>query len=115
MGWDAYAKLERNNDFSIKDEAIRLDFLEATKACKNGVDGLLQYGGLDCSECRDMLCLAIHGLSGYEEENLSAKELDEKANWYFLHVEEDSLWAYDSAKAFLEVCAKHSLEIYFSY
>lgn len=125
MGWDAYAKPVDNDwkkDGRIVNRRQRRVFKEASKEVyeKAGtVDWLLDKGGLDVSTCGEMLAQAT-GQSVYDENGWNkkrVKELSRTADWSFIDhpVDIEDLWAYWSAKKFLEACAKLGLGIRFSY
>ncbi len=120
MGWDAAssANIDWEND-KLEDENLDHLFKLAAKYVKEKtgtVDGYLELGGLDVSNCAYMLEKAT-GKNCWNEKGWSVeevKQLQESANWNFEYDEEEA-WSYWSAKKFLEVCAEASLSISFSY
>ena len=118
MGWDAYssAKVDyRKNE--IVDLKLQMLFKNAETDVKSKavyVDGILYKGGLDCSECRDMLQKATNE-SVYEDwSEEKVREVAAKSNWDF-EFEFENAWAYWSARTFLEICSNNNLSISFSY
>jgi hypothetical protein len=127
MGWDAYSKqdgvnprgFDENRNWIILDPDLRAAFAAATEEVlekAGGVDGMLERGGLDCSDCGQMLERAT-GQSVYTYTDWSVakvRRLNKKANWDF-EPESGEEWAYWSARKFLEVCAEHGLSVNFSW
>lgn len=124
MGWDAYSEpfntvwgFEDKFDDGTKtgdrewDEVVDKLFKEGVRP----IDGLLRHGGLDVSTCGRMLEQAT-GESVYRDPwpPEKVKELAAKANWDF-PIDEPERWAWHSAKAFLEHCAKLGRGIRFSW
>ena len=108
MGWDAFS--------SVLDHNLPIFKLVADKVKQKcgSVDDLLQSGGLDCSVCAYVLEIAT-GESAWNEDGWNAekvKYLYENAKWPENGYD---CWAVESAKEFLNVCAKLGLEIHFSY
>lgn len=118
MGWDAFAKVRRD-ELTIHDEVIRNDFKSASDEVKQltgKFDWLLPHAGLDVSTCGEMLSRATN-MNHYDMDGWSiskVKRLQERVNWDFDYDKGDE-WAYESAKRFLELCAKHDLAIEFSW
>lgn len=119
MGWDAHStpfKLTANHKLQIINPKHRRSFKNASNYVKRKekiVDWLLEYGGLDCSDCAEMLQKAT-GMDCWGE-NLSwqrVKSYAKKANWDFCYPKTEA-WAYWSARKFLETCAKLNLPIRF--
>ena len=119
MGWDAFSSVKTLDDCKPKHPEPRRLFRNAhlyVKRKAGSVDGYLEYGSLDCSDCRRMLEEAT-GESCYDENGWSkekVRDLQKSANWNFEYDPEDA-WAYWSARKFLEVCAKLNLSIEFSW
>ena len=125
MGWDAYSEpfntvwgFEDNLPNGTKtgdrewDEVVDKLFKEGVRP----IDGLLRHGGLDVSICGHMLELATH-TSVYEPIYWSpekVQELARTANWNF-PIMDTEIWARESARAFLEHCAKLGRGIRFSW
>lgn len=123
MGWDAISNVKviypKTPRPYIADEKLRKVFEAAARRVKRKcrqVDGLLDFGSLDCSTCRIMIEKAIelgsiNDCSTYS--NWSAakvKKIHKKANWDFpYHV--DDAWAYWSAREFIKACAENDLKI----
>ena len=88
MGWDAHAIVDKNSDGIIKDPDIAKAFAEASEfvLSKTGtVDGYLKSGGLDVSNCGNMLEKAtgtgVYNDQGWDAE--TAKVYFTMANWDF--------------------------------
>ena len=128
MGWDADAEpieLEEIKNKSGKWKGLRIKNAKAHRVFEKAaddvikeagsVDGYLHIGGLDCSTCGEML-ERMTGHSVYDEKGWPAglvQELCENAKG--LKVKKSELWAYLSAKRFLECCARLSLGVRFSW
>jgi len=126
MGWDAYAinaidetiytELSRHNPkFSRHRQAFLLAAKRVTSVT-GSCDADLSGGALDCSNCAYMLQEATNR-SCWSETPWSVDEvqtLSTEANWDF-KVRREDLWAYYSAKVFLETCAELKLGIKFSF
>lgn len=105
MGWDAYT------------EGSKDGFKEASNFVKEktgSVDGMLEDGGLDCMDCGLFLQEAT-GESVFKPEgwpkNL-VKELNANTKWDEIE-DKEPLWAFWSARKFLETCAELELDIKF--
>ena len=110
MGWDAIATYNKKTLTT----SLRRQFKNAADKVRErqkSVDMLLGQGGLDCSACAIALTKAT-GMNCYGEPLTveQVREFQEKASW-----PEKQDWAIDSAKIFLEICAKNGLEISFSW
>jgi hypothetical protein len=122
MGWDAESSLivvYGVRSRHIKNRRINKLFKGAFKNIQQiagTADGSLDIGSLDCSTTRKMLEQATdQSAYTYEGWNVEfVKELNAKANWNFKYPKKD-LWAYLSAKAFLEICAQENLSIKFTW
>lgn len=114
MGWDGYAKL--NGARPLPPEVLG-DFAKAAEAARQRagcVDGCLENGVLDCSACAEALG-EMTGLSWWDDHGpVEVQRAWEDAQRYPTPEGEDA-WAYESAKAFLEVSARHGLSFYASY
>lgn len=117
MGWDAYARGPHGGN--ITDPKIKKAFDNAGKwvRAKTGtVDFALngKHMGLDVSTCGEMLQLAC-GKHHYDENMWHPKLM--KFNWKFRldKGDEDRLWAYWSARKFIDVCQQYNLTIKFSW
>lgn len=113
MGWDVYAAHENKKRIKVKafEKAVKRVLKKA-----DSVDGLLHIGGLDCSDCREMLEEAT-GIpaafySDYSPDEL--KKISDSANWDFTF-EQENAWAYWSAREFLETCVRLNLGTYATY
>lgn len=128
MGWDAFssAPLSKSKGVKLKFKKHREAFLKAVKTVKENadcVDGFLENGGLDCSCCYRMLQKAAEksnydlnwGLAWNENgmEHRFVFVMWQYLNWDF-KVKKEDLWAYWSAKTFVETCALNNLSIRFS-
>jgi len=124
MGWDAISSLRL--DWSDRPKRLVIVRVEARKLFEQAamdikkdagsVDCLLSIGSLDVSDCGIMLERATSE-SMYNENGWSArfvKKLNKEADWDFKFDKKD-LWAYLSAKRFLEICAKLGLRVRFSW
>lgn len=126
MGWDAYSvngigesiclgiskkdpKFNKHKkEFAIVSRQVNL--------VANGVDALLADGALDCTDCARMIEKACD-VTCWTETPWTANYVQMlflKSNWDF-EFDEKKSWAYYSAKAFLETCAKLRLGITFSF
>ena len=120
MGWDAYAFGIKRDWIKkrLRDPVLDKTFKEAedfVRTAAGTVDGYLRLGGLDVSSCGRMLEKATGEscwVDGWSSDVV--QRLNRTANWKFKY-NEDEYWAYLSAKTFLECCAKHNLEITFSF
>lgn len=130
MGWDAFAEpfstnwnfeplvqagavKEGSREWDGVEEAVR----ERIRAAggRPTVDGLLRHGGLDCSDCAEMLERATLASCWIPEWSPAmVRGLAQTASWDF-EVEPDLLWAKESARAFLEHAAKLGKSIRFSW
>lgn len=109
MGWDAYAKTRRRKAFREAAERIKKEV--------GTVDGLLKNGGLDCRMCAGYLTIATNH-NTYDDKGWSVNKvqyLNEIADWSFDIGIPEYEWAKQSAKAFLEICAKYKCSIEFSF
>lgn len=82
-------------------------------ACETA-DCFLRLGGLDCSACAEAIQEAT-GETCWTEEPWTperVKEIAAAADWDRVRQE---CWAKESARAFLNLCAKYGLGIYFSF
>jgi|GEM_PF-2228700 len=129
MGWDAYSSAPHSKSVrgGLKYKKHREAFNQAVyNVRKNAgsVDGMLQFGGLDCSLCREMMRKAA-GLSkkelnwglAWHHDGMKpefVKVMHMFLNWNFKYKKEDA-WAYWSAKEFVRVCADNGLSIKFTY
>lgn len=123
MGWDAYSEpveIDWGNykNPKLKNVYYKRIFENASKYVMRkagAVDWLLKIGGLDVSTCGEMLEKAT-GRSVYNKNwrKDTVNKLNKEANWNFDFSEED-LWAYWSARKFLECCARLNLRIRFSW
>ncbi|HNG68581.1 MAG TPA: hypothetical protein PLP63_06535 [Saprospiraceae bacterium] len=122
MGWDADSSAiikQVHGTRRIANPQLRNQFYNAINEIQQKAgtaDGSLIHGGLDCSNCADMIekatlrsCYDSNGWSAEE-----VKKINESADWNFEYNQEDA-WAYWSAKKFLELCAKNNLSIKFSW
>lgn len=128
MGWDAHSSATQNwKSRSKKQLALKEAFKKAHSfvVAKVGqVDGYLQYGGLDCSPCRDMLEKAAERSEKSLSWNMcwdgdgmppdAVKVMHMFCDWGF-NCKKDEKWAYWSAREFLRVCAENDLSIRFTY
>lgn len=115
MGWDAYAK-RPDGSYVYNKGADIPEFVEASRHLPHR-DGMLWEGGLDVSTCGNMLCYALNIPTSVPYLDWSpelTREYYHKADWSF-KVPPDIQWAKDSARIFLEVCAKHGYGVHFSY
>lgn len=120
MGWDAYSSAKINySKNEIVDIKLRMLFKNAETDVKEKsvyVDGLLHRGGLDCSDCREMLAVATIENCYEDWDSDKVKLLNESAQWGFVNkIKEEDLWAYWSARFFLKICAENGLSVSFSY
>lgn len=113
MGWDAYAQGPQGGELKHADLK---EFEKAAKLVRDvcgTVDGLLDEGGLDVSNC----AYALEGAtcqSAWNEHGWSAEAVKDywaKSDW---HISAEP-WAACSARMFLKVCAERGLSIQFSY
>lgn len=126
MGWDAFATRDGETldihwiAFSsyLIDPELRAAFTAASEAVKQSTgtcDGYLHLGGLDVSTCGEMLEQATHrDVYGDDWEPDEVEEMIGFVNWD-QEINEQDRWALESAKAFLETCAKHGLGVTFSW
>jgi hypothetical protein len=83
-----------------------------------GVDGFLDLGSLDCGDCISFLEKALGREGGpgagiWPPEEVRA--MSKAADWPEpASIPSDVLWAYWSARKFLEVCVEHGLGIWFN-
>ena len=118
MGWDAFAG-DNVARTGVTDPAILADFAKAADKVVLDyyyADGYLAHGGLDVSTCGEYLVRAT-GLSVYAKAGwspLEVKGAEIVANWKF-RAKWHEAWAKASARAFLTVCARHGLGIWFSW
>ena len=132
MGWDAYAT--KNDEIvninwnlynsdkrpELTDPVLKVTFEKAAQTVRelaeDKYDWMLSFGGLACSDCARMLEKATgidtHPIDDSLLSSEQVKNLHKKANWEFAAI---PLWAYWSARKFLEVCAKHNLGMQFSW
>ena len=129
MGWDAYSTKDGKDievnwkhwncgKNEIKDIKLRKVFTNASDKVKKktgSADWLLELGGLDCSACGHSLKEAT-GMSCWGDALTpkQVKEYYDNACWENVSDKYDKCLV-ESAKAFLEVCAKEGLGIRFSY
>jgi hypothetical protein len=119
MGWDGYACRVQRDDWLKEDVLERLndtdpalrDFQEAAE--RAGLEFSLQDAHLCCRDTARMLARGT-GEDPYNREWWpdKVKELARTARWDFAIGPEDA-GSRDSARLFLELCAKHSLGIRF--
>jgi hypothetical protein len=110
MGWDAHANRTKGFKGKFKQASERVIAKCGT------VDILLEHGSLDCSACALALEDAT-GESAWDEDGWSAskvKRLSKKAEWPN-DVSKDKIWAVESAKEFLNLCAEIGTGIHFSW
>lgn len=124
MGWDAFATKNGEdikhllNPYKVKDNELRKKFKEAVKLVRSKyeyADGLLDCGGLDCSDCAYALQDATGMICWGKPLNpKQVKEYYKKADWENV---DDSLEKelVASAKEFLKVCAENNMGIRFSW
>jgi len=112
MGWDAHAVKTKGHIAKFKAAAKMV-----VEEC-GSVDYLLARGSLDCSACARSLEEATGGYA-WDEFGWTAEQVkaySERAIWPDMgDINPDKRWAYLSAKAFLDVCAKIGTGISFSY
>jgi hypothetical protein len=128
MGWDAcstkngkaiFVGKKNGSGLEVPDPTLAKAFSEANERVKKTAtfaDWLLQYGGLDCSNCAEYL--KAHTTMDPWREALSPVEvieLNQQMQGSEPPVHADDLWAYWSAREFLRVCAEHGLGVTFSY
>ena len=91
---------------------------EAARELGGGVDGFLDIGSLDCGQCIDFMERALGRTGGPAAGIWSTEEVRamwEGADWPDPGaVPPDELWAYWSARKFVETCVEHGLGIWFS-
>jgi hypothetical protein len=119
MGWDADAMIwEEKRHESVRNDpnlaSIFAAAAEEVRTLAGGVDGFLHFGSLDCSDCEWFLEQATgrDAWSGIwlpeEVRNIAAS-----AEWPDpVTIEPGSLWAYWSARRFLDLCAEYGLAIW---
>lgn len=110
MGWDAIATLSR------KDEAWQAAS-DRVKERAGSVDGGLEHGYLDCSNCGIAL-EAMTGRSAWDERGWTVEEVALMAAGNPQPDEEvapQDRWAYESAREFLLVCAQLKSGVRFSF
>lgn len=121
MGWDAFstAEISKSSGFKLKHKRHREAFKAACDEVRmhaDMIDGGLDAGVLDCSDCRNMLQTAFNGeysvYTDWTPEQLTA--LNDVANWDFKYSKDDA-WAYWSARLWLKTCAELGLGARFSY
>jgi hypothetical protein len=110
MGWDAFAHPPRKRAPEWKAAA------DAVRAKAGVVDGLLYDAGLDCSACARALEEAT-GRDAWDADGWSAVEVKRLAVEAFWPKDppEETRWAVESARAFLNTCAKLGVGIKFSW
>ena len=120
MGWDALSSaLKSDPDTGLLKILPKFNKAsnEVKKQCGN-VDFLLKYGGLDCSDCAEVL-QSVTGKNCRDENGWNKDEvklLAQSLEWPDIStINEEDRWAVLSAKAFLEVCAENSYSISFSW
>lgn len=125
MGWDAYSEPFTGFKHGLGQDRMNNPdpaYLPAVVAARRNrtddgtIDGLLQHGGLDCSNCCQALEAALPGVSCYGDDWTSeqVKVYVKTAAWdrAALVTEE---WAWRSAKAFLERTAELDRGVHFSW
>lgn len=102
-----------------KDPILSAAFAEVTEAARglgHGVDGFLKLGSLDCGASISFLEEALGRRCGTGTEPLQAEELralSDNARWPEpASIPTDLLWAYWSARKFLEACVEQGLGIW---
>lgn len=126
MGWDAFSSIEKHwgcpekgNQFIwvFSDKEHRDAFRKASRkvvGLAGQVDGYLSKGALDCGDCAEMLERATGEKCRHvTDANWSKKKvqsLAKGADWDF-ECKPKNMWAYWSAKLFLETCAELRLSI----
>src|SRR4051812_45045333 len=118
MGYDVDAFAFDGRD-KLSDPTLSAAFAEAAEAARrlgHGVDGFLDIGSLDCGDSIHFLEEALGRRCGTGTEPVPAEELravSETTRWPDpATVPPDRLWAYWSARKFLEVCVEHGLGIW---
>lgn len=124
MGWDSNssAKFRLITEPSHRLELINPEYRDAFKKASDyvkrkaaTVDWLLEFGGLDCSACAEMLEEATgESCWGPKWNREKVQKLNSNANWDFDY-DPTLSWAYWSARKYLETCAKLNLIIKFSW
>ena len=120
LGFDVDAfYADAGSEISTK-ATIKAAFAEAAEWVKKqagGRDGFLSKGSLDCSHSIAFLQSAIgrkfEPSKGHIWSADEVRRLAETAQWADpATVPDDELWAYWSARKFLEVCVQHGLGIW---
>jgi hypothetical protein len=110
MGWDGFANTRKGNLGKFKAAA------KMVRDKAGSVDGLLERGALDCSDCA-LALEAATGRSCWDEDGWTAAEvrnLATNAVWP-AEMPPEGAWSTLSAKAFLETCAEVGTGIHFSW
>jgi len=113
MGWDAYATKDGVDIGPVE------EFKNAEKKVHelaDGADADLRDGGLNTSACAHEIEKAL-GAFVWDEEDWSpekVKMLQSTAKWEE-PMNKDNLWAYYSAKVFIETCVENGFGIRFSF
>jgi hypothetical protein len=114
MGWDAYA-IDPETDESVERRLHLWAFRRAAKRVQRRartVDGMLRMGGLGCSVCADALRRgAFIDPWGANLTPEQVKASVSYADWNAVALP----WARESARAFLETCARFRLGVRFSW
>jgi len=127
MGWDAYAIYPDGKEivFDRKKNKIKDDKLDAAFAAANEivvekvgiVDGLLRQAGLDCSDCACQL-QEHTGVDAWREYPMTPEEVRAAASdlrWDCEPEDDETWWAFYSAKMFIKTCAAEGLAVRFSF
>ena len=118
MGYDvdAFAFEGRSN---TRDPELTAAFAAASALVQrlgHGVDGFLSFGSLDCSASVSFLEQALGRRCGTGTDPIlpdELKTLSASARWPEpATIPEDQLWAYWSARTFLDVCVEQGLGIF---
>ena len=117
MGWEAQTKVYDFQTRKYTNRKVSKAFRHLSAAIRlvtGAVDGELIYGGLGCSKSRQFLEKATDIICYIDWDSEDTVKIAAKANWNFEH-SPDEAWAYQSAKLFLETCAKLELAVTFTF
>lgn len=117
MGWDAQSTGYSFETRKYVNRKVSKEFRQISAAISlitGTVDGDLITGGLGCSKSRYFLEKATGLICYIDWDAADTVMIAAKANWNIKYKIDDA-WAYQSAKLFLETCAKFELAVNFSF